>query len=388
MITPFQIHIPNEALEDLRERLKRTRWPDQVNGAGWAYGANLDYMQELVAYWHGGFDWRAQEERMNSFPQFRAVIDGLHIHYVHVRGTGANPMPLVLTHGWPSTFFEMLKLIPLLADPAAHGADPADAFDVIVPSVPGFGFSDRPMEAGMTRSRVAEYWLRLMDELGCVRFGAHANDVGAVISSYMARSATERLIGFHTMMPTFPSPAFGEDDPPMSGAEQHFADLVQAWEREEAGYNLQQATRPQTLGYGLNDSPAGLAAWIVEKWRAWGALNRDLESVFSKDELLTTVSIYWLTQTANSAARSYYERAHDPNAFGKDAHIDVPSGVALSQEPVQRAPREWVERVYTDIRHWTEFDRGGHFLALEQPQLLAEDIREFFRPLRVGKKDF
>lgn len=381
-MTPFSIHIPEEELEDLRDRLKRTRWPDEVIGADWRYGANLAYMQELVEYWLSGFDWRLQEERLNAFQHFGAELEGNGIHFVHQHGKGPKPIPLILTHGWPSSFMEMLKLIPLLADPGSHGADPADAFDVVAPSVPGFGFSDRPGEAGMTRSKVAQLWVRLMKGLGYPRFGAHANDIGAVITSYIARDHPECLIGFHTMMPAYPSPAFGGNEPPMSPAEERFAEYVRQWDRDEGGYNLLQETRPQTLAYGLNDSPAGLAAWIIEKWRAWGALDGNLEKHFSKDELLTNVSIYWLTQTTNSSARSYYERAHDPHAFEKEAHIDVPTGVALSMELGQRAPREWVERVYTDIRHWTEFDHGGHFLALEEPELLAADLREFFRPFR------
>ncbi len=381
-IDTFTIHIPQEELDDLRARLERTRWPEEVRGAGWNYGVPLTYLQKVVEYWSSGFDWRAQENWINSFPNFRIGIDGLGIHFIHQRGKGPQPLPLILTHGWPSTFFEMLKLIPWLTDPEGHGGDPADAFDVVVPSVPGFGFSDRPLDPGMSRSKVARLWVRLMEELGYPSFGAHANDIGAVISSYIAHETPERLIGFHTLMPTYPSPSFERDDPPMSAAEQRFAEFAKNWDRDEGGYNLIQETRPQTLAYALNDSPAGLAAWILEKWRSWGALNGDLEKCFTKDELLTNVSIYWLTQTANSSARSYFERAHDPHALGKSARITVPTGVALTLEPVQRAPREWVERVYTDIRRWTEFDRGGHFLALEDPELLAGDIRDFFRPLR------
>ncbi len=370
-IESFSIHIPDEDLQDLRNRLQRTRWPDEVTDAGWAYGANRTYMQELAAYWLNTFNWRKQEERLNSFPQFRAEIEGLGVHFVHLRGKGLNPIPLILTHGWPSSFYEMLELASLLAE----------SFDVIVPSVPGYGFSDIPLEPGMSRSKVAALFVKLMEGLGYDRFGVHGNDIGAVIQAYIARDHPEKLIGLHTMMPTVPSPAFLEDDTPMSLTEERFAGLTRAWDREEGGYNLIQETRPQTLGYGLTDSPVGLAAWIIEKWRAWGALNRDLEKVFSRDDLLTNIAIYWLTGTANAAGRSYYERAHDPNSFEKGDRIRVPSGVALSMEPVQRAPREWVQRVYTDIRHWTEFDHGGHFMALEDPQSLATDIREFFRLL-------
>jgi pimeloyl-ACP methyl ester carboxylesterase len=339
-------------------------------------------MQELIAYWRTTFDWRTQEQAINTFANFRAEIDGVGIHFIHERGKGSNPIPLILTHGWPSSFAEMLKIIPMLTDPKHYGVDPADSFDVIVPSIPGFGFSDRPLQRGMTRSRVANLWVRLMEELGYPRFAAHANDIGAVITCYIARDYPEHLLGYHTLMPHFPSPSFGTGTSTMSDAERRFAACNEQWEREEGGYNLIQETKPQTLAYGLNDSPAGLAAWIIEKWRSWGAIDGHIERSFTMDELLTNVTIYWVTQTANSSSRSYYERARDQRRFGLNPHIAVPTGVALTMETVQRAPREWVERVYTDIRHWTEFDHGGHFLATEDPALLAADIRTFFRKLR------
>lgn len=380
--TPYTVAIPEEILDDLRARLARTRWPDEVDGAGWEYGASLAYMKDLVAYWRTGFDWRAQERAINAFSHFRARVAGTGIHFIHERGRGPAPMPLVITHGWPSSFSEMLPLIPLLADPGAHGGDPADAFDVVVPSVPGFGFSDRPTERGMTRSRVAELWVRLMSALGYQRFAAHGNDIGAVITGWMALDHPERLIGIHTMMPGFPGPDFGPGTPPMSEAERAFAARQDRWGREEGGYNLIQETRPQTLAYGLHDSPAGLAAWIVEKWRAWTDPDGDLDRHFTRDTLLTNITIYWVTETANASGRSYYERARDPRRIPPDARIAVPTGVALSTEAVQRVPREWAERRYADIRRWTEFDRGGHFMAAEEPALLAEEIRAFFRPLR------
>jgi pimeloyl-ACP methyl ester carboxylesterase len=381
-IQPLTIHIPQADLEDLQDRLKRTRWPDEVDDAGWDYGANLAYMQELIAYWRTTFNWRAQEQTINNFANFRAEMDGVGVHFIHERGKGSNPIPLLLTHGWPSSFAEMLKIIPMLTDPEHYRAESADSFDVVVPSIPGFGFSDRPLQRGMTRSRVADLWVRLMDELGYPRFAAHANDIGAVISCYVARDYPSHLVGYHTLMPHFPSPSFGTGTSTMSEAERRFAACNEQWEREEGGYNLIQETKPQTLAYGLNDSPAGLAAWIIEKWRSWGAMDGHIERSFTMDELLTNVTIYWVTQTANSSSRSYYERARDQRGFGINPHIAVPTGVALTMETVQRAPREWVERVYTDIQHWTEFDHGGHFLATEDPALLAADIRTFFRKFR------
>jgi pimeloyl-ACP methyl ester carboxylesterase len=302
-IQPFRIAIAEEVLDDLRERLARTRWPDEVRDSGWRYGADLSTMRELADYWRTTFDWRAQEERINSFANYQATVDSLRIHFVHERGKGPNPIPLLVTHGWPSSFVEMLDLIPLLTDPAKHGGQETDAFDVTVPSIPGYGFSDRPLEPGMTRWRVAELFLKLMNGLGYGRFGLHANDVGAVISGWLALDHPEHVIGLHTLMPGFPPPAFDESGPPMTEAEKSHAAMAAAWEREEGGYDAIQATRPQTLAYGLNDSPAGLLAWIIEKWRAWTDPVGNIEDYFSRDELLTNVMIY-VTQTANSAARS------------------------------------------------------------------------------------
>jgi len=381
-IEPFQIAIAQEILDDLRDRLARTRWPDEVQEASWRYGANLGTMQELANYWLTKFDWRAQEQWINSFANYQTTVGDLRIHFIHERGKGPNPIPLVITHGWPSSFVEMLKLIPLLTDPANHGGEASDAFDVVVPSVPGFGFSDRPLQAGMTRWRVAEIWAKLMDGLGYERYGLQANDIGAVISSWLSLDFPEHVIGLHTMMPTFPPPSFDEDQPPLTEVEKNFQAVIDAWDQEEGGYNAIQSTRPQTLAYGLNDSPAGLMAWIVEKWRVWTDPNGNIEDYFSKDELLANVMIYWATETANSSVRSYYERAHDSRRLAPDDKIRVPTGVALSLEAVQRAPREWVQRRYSDIRHWTEFSTGGHFLAAENPELLAGDIREFFRKFR------
>lgn len=381
-IKPYRIDIPQETLDDLQIRLERTRWPDEVEGSGWQYGADLQYMKELADYWRAQYDWRAQEQRINSFANYQAHIDDLQIHFIHERGKGPNPMPLLLTHGWPSSFVEMLEIIPMLTDPAKFGGNASDSFDVIVPSVPGYGFSDRPVQAGMTRWRVAEIWTKLMDGLGYPRYGLQANDIGSVISGWLSLDHPEHVIGFQTMMPTFPSPSFDESQPPMTDVEKTFKAVTTAWEQEEGGYDAIQATRPQTLSYGLNDSPVGLMAWIVEKWRAWTDPKGNLEDYFSKDDLLTNVMIYWVTQTTNSAARSYYERAHDARRLKPDDKIRVPTGVALSLEAVQRAPRAWVQRRYADIRRWTEFSSGGHFLAAENPEMLATEIREFFRMFR------
>jgi len=385
-IEPFQIAVAQEILDDLQDRLKRTRWPDEVYQAGWRYGANLGYMKELANYWLTKFDWRAQEQWINSFANYQTTVGDLRIHFIHERGKGPNPIPLLLTHGWPSSFVEMLKLISLLTDPSNHGGAASDSFDVIVPSVPGYGFSERPLQAGMTRWRVAELWAKLMDGLGYEKFGLHANDIGAVISGWLALDHPEKVIGLHTMMPTFPPPSFDGTQPSMTEAEKAFQAFVDAWDRDEGGYQAIQTTRPQTLAYSLNDSPVGLMAWIVEKWRAWTNPDGNIEDYFSKDELLTNVMIYWATETANSSIRSYYERAHDTRSLSPNDKIRVPTGVALTMEAVERAPREWVQRRYADIRRWTEFSTGGHFLAAEDPELLATEIREFFRQIRLTSK--
>ncbi len=380
-LAPFVVAVPAATLDDLRERLGHTRWPDEVEGAGWDYGANLAYMRELAAYWRTAFDWPAAERAMNAWPHFRALVDGVGIHLIHARGRGPAPMPLLITHGWPSSFVEMLPLVPLLADPGAHGGDPADAFDVVVPSIPGFGFSDRPGR-GMTRSRVAGLWAQLMAGLGYARYAVHGNDIGAVINGWLAADVPDRLVALHTLMPTFPPPVIGPDVRPLTAAEEAFAALQARWQREEGGYNLIQETRPQTLAYGLHDSPAGLLAWIVEKWRAWTDPAGDLDRHLSRDLVLANVTLYWVTGTANAANRSYYERARDPRRIA--ARVTVPTGVALTSEAIQRPPRERVERSFADIRRWVELPRGGHFVAAEAPGVLAEELRAFFRPFRAA----
>ncbi len=379
-MVPFQISIPDDVLADLRERLERTRWPDQLPEAGWDYGANLDYMKELIEYWRTCFDWRVQEQQLNSHPQFRATVDDTSIHLIHVRGRGPRPMPLILTHGWPSTFFELLKVVPLLSDPVRYGGDAADAFDVIVPSLPGYGFSDPPPARGFTSMNTAELWAKLMtDVLGYRRFAAHGGDVGAGVTSRIGLRFPNLLYGIH--ISAVVRPEIGPGDPPLSEAERAYVQLNEEWERVEDGYGHIQGTRPQTLAYGLSDSPAGLAAWIVEKYRAWSDCGGDIESRFSKDELLTNITVYWATQTINSSIRHYFEQRNLPWPFPRGTKVRVPTGVCLTVEPVDRAPREWAERIY-DVRRFTLLPRGGHFSAMEEPELLANDIRAFFRTLR------
>jgi pimeloyl-ACP methyl ester carboxylesterase len=340
-------------------------------------------MRSLIDYWHEDFDWPAQERALNAFPQFVAEIDGHDIHFIHVRGRGPRPMPIILTHGWPSSFVEMLKLIPLLADPGAHGGDPADAFDVVAPSLPGFGFSQPRTERGLAPAH--PLWRRLMvDGLGYARFAAQGGDVGARVTSALGRAYPDNLIGLHlsTVDLDWPTPLPAESE--LSEAEKDYLARVRRWEEANGGYSHIQGTRPQTLAYGLNDSPVGLAAWIVEKWREWSDCGGDLDRRFSRDELLTNITLYWATQTINSSMRYYYEKRHDPEPaqLMLVERIQTPTAVAVfPAEKELLVPREWAERSY-NIQRWTEMPRGGHFAALEEPELMAEDIRGFFRGLR------
>ena len=381
-VNPFQIAVDQAVLDDLQARLNLTRWPDEIPGSQWDYGSNLDYMKELVEYWRSDFDWRAQERKLNAFHHFKTPVDGLNIHFIHERGSGPSPMPLVITHGWPSCFFEMTKIIPLLADPGSHGADPADAFDVVAPSLPGFGFSDASPEPGMQVQKVAGLWAKLMTEnLGYPKFAAQGGDIGAGVTSRLGYAHHAQLYGIHLTSVTRPTPYLGAGSRPLTGAEQAHSAHRERWFLDEGGYNHIQGTKPQTLSYGLNDSPAGLAAWIIEKYRTWSDCHGDIESRYTKDELLTIVTIYWVTNTIGSSVRMYKENQSHTWELAQDEKVPAPSGMALFPQEIARPPREWAERSY-HVRRWQEMPRGGHFAALEEPQLLAHEIREFFRPLR------
>ena len=381
-VSPFQIAVDQAVLDDLQARLNLTRWPDEIPGSQWDYGSNLDYMKELVEYWRSDFDWRAQERKLNAFHHFKTPVDGLNIHFIHERGSGPSPMPLVITHGWPSCFFEMTKIIPLLADPGNHGADPADAFDVVAPSLPGFGFSDASPEPGMQVQKVAGLWGKLMTEnLGYPKFAAQGGDIGAGVTSRLGYAHHAQLYGIHLTSVTRPTPYLGAGSRPLSGAEQAHSAQRERWFLDEGGYNHIQGTKPQTLSYGLNDSPAGLAAWIIEKYRTWSDCHGDIESRYTKDELLTIVTIYWVSNTIGSSVRMYKENQSHTWELAQDEKVPAPSGMALFPQEIARPPREWAERSY-DVRRWQEMPRGGHFAALEEPQLLANEIREFFRPFR------
>jgi pimeloyl-ACP methyl ester carboxylesterase len=377
---PFAIAIPQAALDDLRDRLNRTRWPDEITGAGWSYGTNLSYLRELVEYWRTRFDWRSQEAMLNRFAQFRAEIDGIGIHFIHERGHGPAPLPLLLTHGWPDSFIRMQKIIPLLTDPARHGGDPADAFEVIVPSMPGYGFSDRPTEPGITPDRIADLFAELMTPtLGYPRFAAHGGDWGSSVTEHLAYRHAASLVGIHLTDVPY-GHLFTISPEKLSEEERAYLEAGRRWQMEEGAYALIQGTRPQTLAYGLSDSPTGLAGWLVEKFRAWSDCAGDVERRFTKDELLTHITLYWLTGTINSANRLYYETQHHRPSYGAE-RTEVPTGVALFPKDLVSAPRAFGERFF-NVRRWTTMPRGGHFAAWEEPELLAADLRTFFRDMR------
>jgi pimeloyl-ACP methyl ester carboxylesterase len=382
-VQPFRIAVPDAVLADLRERLARTRFPDEIADAGWAYGTPLAYAKELVAYWRDRYDWRRHEAALNALPQFRARVGDLGIHFIHVKGKGPKPFPLVITHGWPGSVAEFTKIIGPLADPAAHGGDPADAFDVVCPSMPGYGFSDHARTPGMDAERIAARWAELMRGLGYARFGAQGGDWGSMVSTYLGANHADVVAGVHlNMVIAFPP------DPanPLDGLTQdEVVDMMpmQHFLQEETGYQRIQGTKPQTLGYGLNDSPAGLAAWIVEKFRAWSDCDGDVETRFTKDELLTNVMLYWVPETATSSARLYYEMLHAGKFPPQGFRVNVPTGCAIFPKEIVKPPRAWVDRLY-DVRQWTRFPAGGHFAAMEEPEALVGDLRVFFRRVRTG----
>jgi pimeloyl-ACP methyl ester carboxylesterase len=374
-IEEFRIDIPQAELDDLRDRLGRTRWPDQLPGVGWDYGIALDDVRELAEYWRTGYDWRVHERRLNSFPQFTTEIDGQMVHFLHVRSASPGAMPLIMTHGWPGSVVEFMEIIGPLTDPGAHGGDPGDAFHMVVPSIPGFGFSGPTRERDWNVTRVARAWDSLMGRLGYQRYGAQGGDWGSAISRELGVIVPERMIGVHLNML---SPYVSGDLPAdLSDSDRARVDRLRRFRLAGSGYSAIQSTRPQTVGYGLTDSPAGQLGWIAEKFGEWtdGGL-----SAVDRDQMLTNISVYWLTRTAGSSARLYFEAARS-RASGPPAPSTAPTGVAVFPEEIAAPVRRLAEQT-NNIVHWSEFDRGGHFAAMEEPDLLIGDVREFFRPLR------
>jgi pimeloyl-ACP methyl ester carboxylesterase len=381
-IRPFRIDIPQADLDDLRDRLARTRWPDELPGVGWTRGVPLGYLKELAGYWADGYDWPKQEARLNQFPQFTTTIDGQNIHFLHVRSPEPDALPLILTHGWPGSIVEFLNVIGPLTDPRAHRGDPADAFDLVIPSLPGYGLGGPTHQIGWTTDRVATAWKQLMARLGYQRYGAQGGDWGAFVAPQLGRIDPDHLVGVHLNAATFGFIPFGPVDPEELAS---FTDAERArLERLNTstagpgnGYFEVQATRPQTLAYALTDSPVGQLAWIVERFKEWTWAAEVPEDAVDRDQLLTNVMLYWLTGTARSSAELYYENTHA--GFSGQQPGTTPTGVAVFAGDY--AIRRYAERT-NHIVHWTEFDRGGHFAAMEAPDLLVGDVRSFFRLVR------
>jgi pimeloyl-ACP methyl ester carboxylesterase len=378
---PFTLRVPEGAIADLRDRLARTRFPDHAPGDLWAYGTDLGYLRRLVEYWHGSFDWRAEEARLNAFPQFKVPLCGIDLHFLQVPGKGPAPCPLLLLHGWPGSVFEFLELIPRLTDPARFGGDPADAFTVVVPSLPGYGLSFKPGQPRFGVEEIADCVAELMHgALGYTSFAVQGGDWGAITATRLGYAHPEKLIGIHLNLLAIRRDQQDVADP--TPEEQAYLDERATWLREETGYSWIQGTKPQTLAFGLSDSPAGLAAWIIEKFRTWSDCGGNVETAFTRDRLLANISFYWFTGAIGSSFWPYYTVRHRPWPIPDGRTIDVPTAYAQFPAEILRPPRSLAQRTYTDIRRWTVMPHGGHFAALEQPEALANEVCEFFRPLR------
>jgi epoxide hydrolase len=378
VIERFQIRVDDAILDDLRSGLAQTRFPDQIEDTGWEYGIPREYVRDLVEYWRDTYDWRSQEARLNELAHFRTRIDGQSIHFIHARSAHADALPLLLTHGWPGSVVEFLDVIPALTEPEAHGGRAADAFHVIAPSLPGYGFSEPTRTRGWDVWRIAAAFVELMRRLDYPRYGAQGGDWGAQVATRIGALDPEHCAAIHLNMPIADRP-----DVPVPLTEEDKAGLgaLQQFRLEESGYALEQSTKPQTLGVALNDSPSGLLAWIVEKFRTWSDCDGHPETVFARDQLITNVMTYWVTQTITSSARLYWEHQHDGSGKAAPEFVAVPTGVARYPKEVLRFPRAWVERRY-NVTHWADIPRGGHFAAMEQPALFVEDLRTFFRTVR------
>jgi pimeloyl-ACP methyl ester carboxylesterase len=379
-ISPFTVAIADTELQDLRRRISQTRWPEQETCEGWNQGIPLDYTRELADYWCSDYDWRRFEQQLNQWPQFTTEIDGIDIHFIHRRSPRADALPIIVSHGWPGSVAEFHKVIDALADPVAHGGRAEDAFHVVVPSLPGFGFSGKPAAPGTSVEKIGRMWGALMSRLGYDRYVAQGGDWGALITQNMGLTETTHCAGIHINMPIVaPDPDTMDSLTPQ---EQSALDGMTFYSEWDSGYSKQQSTRPQTLSYGLADSPVGQMAWIVEKFYAWTDCERDgvkhPEHVLSKDELLDNVMIYWLTNSAASSARLYWESFNKPNL----AAIEMPVGCSIFPREIFRTSRRWAEKRFTNLIYWNELDKGGHFAAFEQPQLYLEEIRNCFRSLR------
>ncbi|HEX7146510.1 MAG TPA: alpha/beta fold hydrolase [Actinomycetota bacterium] len=382
-VHPFRLEVPEAELQDLRDRLASTRWPEPATVGDWSQGVPLGYLRELCGYWAEGYDWRATEARLNALPQFRTELDGLGIHFLHVRSPHPGALPLVLTHGWPGSVVEFLKAIGPLTDPVAHGGAAGDAFHVVCPSLPGYGFSDKPDRPGWGVERIARAWTELMARLGYHRYGAQGSDWGTSISASLGQQDPRHVAGVHLTPPLAPPDPATFDD--LTDRERAALDDLERAGEWESGYSTEQATRPQTVGYGLVDSPAALGAWIIEKFWSWTDCDGHPENVLTRDELLDNLMLYWLPGTGASAARLYWESIRKVNRVlaGPVAdQVQVPTGCSIFPRELQRPSRRWAERRFADIRYWNEPARGGHFAAFEQPELFVDEVRAFFRLVR------
>ena len=376
---PFRLEVPDSAIADLKTRLALTRFPDAAPGEPWAFGASVDYVRDLVTYWKDKFDWRAQEAALNAFPQFKVPLHDIDVHYLHAPGQGPNPYPLLLLHGWPGSVFEFLDIIPQLTDPAKFGGDAKDAFTVVAPSLPGYGLSFMPGPKRFILQDITACVHDLMTQvLGIKKFAVQGGDWGAGIASLLAHSYSNSLCGIHINL------MFAGRDPAAQPTpeEARFGEELAHWLKEETGYQQIQGTKPQTLAFGLTDSPAGLAAWIAEKFRTWSDCDGVPENAISRDRMLADIALYWFTGAIGSSFWPYYGRLHTPWPVSPKNPITVPTGYAAFPKEIVRPPRSLASKAYTDIRRWTEMKKGGHFAAMEQPEALAHEIREFFRPLR------
>ena len=378
-VAPFRVDVDDAVLDDLHARLARTRFPDAIPATGWEYGTPIDEIRDLVGYWRDEYDWRAAEAGLNELDQFVTEIDDVRLHFVHARSPHRDALPVLLVHGWPGSIVEFLDVIPRLTDPTAYGGSAADAFHVVAPSLPGYGFSDAPRVAGWDIARTARAFVVLMDRLGCSRYGAQGGDWGAQITTRMATLDAEHCVGLHVNMPIAGPPA---DGAPLTDEEQADLATMARFQREDAAYAQLQGAHPQTLGIALDDSPAGLLAWIVQRFRDWSDCDGVLERSFSRDQLLTNVMLYWVTRSFTSSARLYWETMHSGVLREPLGHVDVPTGVArYPKEEILRFPRSWVEQRY-HVTHWADMPRGGHFAAMEEPELFVDDLRAFFRTVR------
>jgi len=378
----FKIEVPDSVLADLADRLARTRFPDQLEGTGWDYGTEVSYLRELVAYWRSKYDWRTHERGLNAFEHWKTSVRDLDVHFIHQRSKEPSALPLVITHGWPGSVYEFHKIIGPLTDPVAHGGRKEDAFHVVCPSMPGYGWSEAPKKPGFDIRQVAETVAALMGKLGYSRYGAQGGDWGAIATAWIGRLDPPHCAGIHmNMLIAGPPPGAANPMEGVTAEEQAWLAEGGAFLKGETGYQQIQGTKPQSLGYGLNDSPAGLAAWIVEKFRTWSDCNGNIETRFTKDELLTNIMIYWTTQSITSSTRLYCETMRSGRFGAADGRVEVPTAGAIFRREIYKAPRKWAEAAF-NIQRWSVFPSGGHFAALEEPKVLVDDIRGFFRELR------